>query len=652
MTEDPDLGNSRRRGVALYLRLGVIGLSALSILTLLAALYFFSRMAENISRISRDTLPVLELARDLTHRTKSIEADARHLANLRQPFRLQSLTYKMDRELDGLSQTIAKLDTRAVAAERLQRMNALIGEIRQAVDRLKVLVSRTINGEARYRRYGRSLVQLTALASRMHADLSAYPDVTLEQRRIITDKLYETLKHAFVSMSTVAPREVVPSKVAFLFGVSELEILLRDLDLPRSSPVWDIPPLLRGVENMFDDRMDLMRTRLHAQGAVRRLVIIEKLIGLSLDIAQELTEEARTQAVTMQNRAVNLVRVIAAVVVVSVILVVLVNLFINWRIVRRMKRLQQTMLAHVKGSDADIDVSGRDEITDMATSFRYFVQEVKSRERSLQERSAQLEDAYEIISDSITYASRIQRSFLPDHGLIREIFDDYFVIWEPRDVVGGDVYWWIRWGDGHLIMLGDCTGHGVPGALMTLITTGALDRALIGTTPGDVGTLLAETHRLVRSGLGQDGDDGESDDGMELGLCYLPPDRRRLVFAGARFDLYMVGDGGVSEFRGSKKGIGYRAIPHDQRYPETVVPLRLGQRFYLTSDGLIDQVGGERHRMFGRKRFKNLLLSVQSLPLKDQGGKVMQSLLEYQGDETRRDDLAVIGFSIDLRAAS
>ncbi len=263
-------------------------------------------------------------------------------------------------------------------------------------------------------------------------------------------------------------------------------------------------------------------------------------------------------------------------------------------------------------------------------------------ERKLAEQ--QLQDAFAVITGSIQYASRIQRSVLPDDAIIKSGFADHFVLWKPRDVVGGDIYWCDRWGDGMLFILCDCTGHGVPGAFMTLIATGALERSKLDTEVGDVAGLLKRMHQLIQITLGQKIEGGKSDDGLELGACWIQQDRKHMNFSGARFDLFIVENGSVIEIKGTKKGMGYRRIPFDQEYDEHAVRLLPERSFYMTSDGLIDQIGGPKRRMFGKKRFRNLLLSIRDLPFSGQKDEIWKTLVDYEGEEIRRDDISVVGF--------
>ena len=263
-------------------------------------------------------------------------------------------------------------------------------------------------------------------------------------------------------------------------------------------------------------------------------------------------------------------------------------------------------------------------------------------------RKAELElsDAFQSISSSISYASRIQKSILPPTEALTERFDDHFVIWEPRDVVGGDVYWCHTWGEGELVLLGDCTGHGVPGAFMTLISTGALERAMTEVDEGDVPALVQRMHQLVRHSLGQDGSSGNANDGLELGVCYVVPADKRVTFVGARFDLYVVNNGTLEQIRSGKKGIGYPEVPEDYTFEAAVVDAPAGAQFYMTTDGAVDQINDRERRRFGKKRFKDLLMSVQELPMPSQGQEILKTITEYQGAAPRLDDIAVVGFNI------
>ncbi|CCQ74216.1 PocR ligand-binding domain-containing protein [Magnetospira sp. QH-2] len=262
------------------------------------------------------------------------------------------------------------------------------------------------------------------------------------------------------------------------------------------------------------------------------------------------------------------------------------------------------------------------------------------------EAERQLTNAYGVITGSITYAGRIQRSILPDDSLLAENLADHFVLWIPRDVVGGDMYWCRQWGDGLLILLGDCTGHGVPGAFMTLITNGALRIAEKEVMPGDVADLISRMHQIIQTGLGQHKDTSESDDGLDMGACFIPADKAKLFFVGARFELFVTEKGHVRVVKGTRKGIGYCGISADQKYETVEIDVCDDQTFYMSTDGIVDQIGGERRRSFGKKRFTQLLADIFDQPVADQKASIEQAVLAFQGEESRRDDVSVIGFKV------
>ena len=268
-----------------------------------------------------------------------------------------------------------------------------------------------------------------------------------------------------------------------------------------------------------------------------------------------------------------------------------------------------------------------------------------TEQKALQEER---DDAYDVISSSIRYASNIQHSILPESEKLEAAFSEHFILWEPRDRVGGDIYFFKPWGLGKMFALGDCTGHGVPGAFMTMIANGALDMATMETQPGDSATLLQRVHQLIQNALGQQNKGSKSDDGLDLGLCYIAPRNRKMIFSGARFSLFAVEDGEVIEIKGNKKyGLGYRATPHNVEFQNLDIKIDSRRMFYMTSDGLIDQVGGPKRRSFGKKRFKRLLLEMESMPMDRRADHIRQALRAYQGDEKRRDDVSVVGFSFN-----
>jgi len=283
---------------------------------------------------------------------------------------------------------------------------------------------------------------------------------------------------------------------------------------------------------------------------------------------------------------------------------------------------------------------------DLKEANAFLEQRVIERTAEVTRKAEELGKAYAIIADSITYASRIQRAVLPESEDLAEKLPHHLALWRPRDVVGGDIYWARPWGDGLLLILGDCTGHGVPGAFMTLIATGALDMALRRTPPGDPAALLTQMHQRVQRQLGQESDRGVSDDGLEAGACYIPADRASVTFAGARFSLFVQDGPEVTVVKGTNASMGYRGIPPEPGYSNHTLASAPGRRFFLSSDGLLDQVGGTSGRAFGKKRFQALLAQHADLPISELGEVLFSQVEGYRGAEIRLDDIAVIGFEL------
>lgn len=286
-------------------------------------------------------------------------------------------------------------------------------------------------------------------------------------------------------------------------------------------------------------------------------------------------------------------------------------------------------------------------IRNQYTALDEEILERKEAEEEARTAHRQTEEAMSLIHESIHYASRIQRSVLPLESEMQAALNDHMVIWEPKDVVGGDIYLTRECSKGHLVMLMDCTGHGVPGAFMTMLATGAFDHALRDFPDGDPAALLHRTNQLVKEVLGQDGDarEGESDDGLECGLCLIPHDGTEVIYAGARFELWRLAAGEISIIKGERTGIGYRRTDIETTFENHSVTAPEGAAFFMFSDGITDQVGGDRNRAHGKRRLKDCLLKTANRPLVEQSQSFIAAFRAFQGDQTRRDDVSMIGFT-------
>jgi serine phosphatase RsbU (regulator of sigma subunit) len=254
------------------------------------------------------------------------------------------------------------------------------------------------------------------------------------------------------------------------------------------------------------------------------------------------------------------------------------------------------------------------------------------------------------IMHSIEYASVIQQSTLRSSlDALARACPEAHLVWEPRDVVGGDFYQFSTEADGWFATVADCTGHGVPGAFMTLIASSSLTKAIEQHGARDPARLLGSVNRGIKQMLGQMGEHDEtpgSDDGMDAACFWFEPARGRLVFAGARLSLFVLRPGAdaVELLEGQRKGVGYMDSEFDFAWHNQELTLPAGSLVFVTTDGLIDQVGGPRAIALGKRRVRELLLAQRERTPAEVNQAVREALRLWQGGHHRRDDLTFFCF--------
>jgi serine phosphatase RsbU (regulator of sigma subunit) len=263
-----------------------------------------------------------------------------------------------------------------------------------------------------------------------------------------------------------------------------------------------------------------------------------------------------------------------------------------------------------------------------------------------------------LVTESINYASVIQKSFLrPSRAAMARELRDYCVHWEPRDIVGGDYYFFADFDDGFFFAVIDCTGHGVPGAFLTLIVSSFFNRALLHDNRRDPAAVLADVNRMIKHALSQSEavpssqspqSEPQSDDGMDAVFAWVDTREGAMTYASARTPVFKLGhdDAEVTELPGDRVGAGYIGTPVDYRWSNRVIALSQGDAVYVSTDGIIDQIGGERQIAYGKKRLKESLLAHRDRPLLEQLDALLADFHRYQGYETRRDDVSMFGFRI------
>lgn len=255
-----------------------------------------------------------------------------------------------------------------------------------------------------------------------------------------------------------------------------------------------------------------------------------------------------------------------------------------------------------------------------------------------------LEQKNKDFTDSVIYAKRIQEAILPSPSELYNAYNNSFLLYKPRDIVSGDFYWFGKVNDIFVWAVADCTGHGVPGAFMSLIGNEFLHQIINNSFVSGPDQALFLLDKQITRALHQSGNDKETKDGMDIGLCVMHKNNF-CQFAGAHIPLYLVRNNQITEFEGQKESIGgFKYFTKDFYSHEFT--LQKGDCLYMTTDGYLDQFGGEQGKKFMKKRFKQLMLSINKLPMNEQKKIMEQEIETWQGHRKQTDDILVVGIKI------
>ena len=264
----------------------------------------------------------------------------------------------------------------------------------------------------------------------------------------------------------------------------------------------------------------------------------------------------------------------------------------------------------------------------------------RKQKATIEQAHITLREQHEKIQDSIKYAKRIQNAILPPKGRVEEFLPSSFIFFSPKDVVAGDFYW-LEYKNGKILFAAcDCTGHGVPGAMVSVICNNGLNRSVREHGLTDPGRILDKTREIVIQEFEKS--EEEVKDGMDVALCAI--DENQLHFAGAHNPLWIVRDGDLLEIKGNKQPIGKSDSP--KPYTTHTTELKKGDNVYVFSDGLQDQFGGPNGKKFMSSRFKKLILDVSTESMDKQKDIIQTAFNDWKGEEEQIDDICVIGVRI------
>ncbi len=271
--------------------------------------------------------------------------------------------------------------------------------------------------------------------------------------------------------------------------------------------------------------------------------------------------------------------------------------------------------------------------------------EIQKQRDIAEEQRDQISKQKQEITDSIIYAERIQQAILPPEDYCKSILPDHFILFKPRDIVSGDYYWMTQKNNKTIIVAADCTGHGVPGAFMSMLGVSFLHEIVNTMDDVQAHLILNRLRYYVKKTLYQTRDDSQTKDGMDLALCIIDHDKKILQYAGAYNPLYYIRDGELHQIKADRMPIGVH-IKEKDTFTKHELEIQSGDVFYIFSDGYVDQFGGEKGRKFKTKPFKRLLTQIHKEPMNIQKQKLDETIVEWQGDHDQVDDIIVIGFRV------
>lgn len=271
---------------------------------------------------------------------------------------------------------------------------------------------------------------------------------------------------------------------------------------------------------------------------------------------------------------------------------------------------------------------------------------LQSEKESVAKMNVELKAKTKDITDSIRYAMRIQMAILPDMNVLRKVFPDSFVFYRPRDIVSGDFYWFAEKDNQLIIAVVDCTGHGVPGALMSMIGTTLINKVVFDFRVDSPSGILEFLNREIKTALHQNDSLDSSHDGMDIAVCVYDRLGKTLRYAGAGRPLVRIKDGEPFLYKTNQGGLGGVYTNRIQLFSEIDFHVQSGEQFYMFTDGFPDQFGSDEHKKYSTAHFKSLLHELSAVSMDKQHTLLAAEFENWKGSAEQFDDVLVVGFRI------
>lgn len=264
-------------------------------------------------------------------------------------------------------------------------------------------------------------------------------------------------------------------------------------------------------------------------------------------------------------------------------------------------------------------------------------------ETQLQEKNKKIEYQNDQIIQSINYASNIQKAVISDNKILEQNFADYFISFKPKDIVSGDYYWFTEIDEKQVIVCADCTGHGVPGALMSMLGISFLNEIVGQNKITEPNEILEQLRHKVKNTLNQN-NKTEQKDGMDMSVCVFEKEKSTMIFAGANNGIFIIRNNEIKEYKPTKNPIGEYLI--ETAFEKTEIDIQKNDLIYMYTDGYSDQFGGDNKRKLLRKNFKQIILDNSTETLTIQKKNIEKAIKQWQGAEEQVDDCTLIGIKI------
>ena len=283
----------------------------------------------------------------------------------------------------------------------------------------------------------------------------------------------------------------------------------------------------------------------------------------------------------------------------------------------------------------------------LLTFAALFLWQLWKARRRLQGKNLEIEAANAKMTSSIQYASRIQQGLLPLASEVQAMLPGSFVYYQPKDIVSGDFYWVSQIGQRYLVAVIDCTGHGVPGAFLTIMVYQLLQKIIVEHNMEEPSEILSTLTKEFAIATNQKGET-EYADGVEMGLCLICPTDMRLYFSSANIALVCARQGQLNVVKHKRVSIGGAHPSHetDNPFQQTAIDMQPGDRYYMSTDGYPDQFGGAKGKKFLFKELLASLVQLQDQPIEKQGALLASRLQKWKGDYAQTDDVLVMGFEV------